>query len=214
MTSTGRRGWPLAVLVAAVGSLIASVVWVSGTGSGGGTAGTMGPYGMNGPGTAVAGDGPVDDMAAAARVADGFAGQWGLEAGEVMEFDNGYYVELVELSGSLATEVLVDRLTGAVQPEFGPAMMWNTAYGMHHSSDAGPTLLPEQARDLADQWLADNRPGEHAASPEEFPGYYTVHSMVGGDVTGMLSVHATSGDVWYHSWHGRFLAMAEPGDGG
>jgi hypothetical protein len=25
----------------------------------------------------------------------------------------------------------------------------------------------------------------------------------------MLSVHANSGAVWYHSWHGSFVAMAE-----
>jgi hypothetical protein len=25
----------------------------------------------------------------------------------------------------------------------------------------------------------------------------------------MLSVHATTGAVWYHTWHGRFIAMQE-----
>jgi len=25
----------------------------------------------------------------------------------------------------------------------------------------------------------------------------------------MLSVQATTGAVWYHGWHGRFLDMAE-----
>jgi hypothetical protein len=27
-----------------------------------------------------------------------------------------------------------------------------------------------------------------------------------------LSVHGSTGDVWYHSWHGDFVAMAEDHD--
>lgn len=201
------------MLVAAAGLLVASVAWISWTGGGWGPAGAMGHYGMSGAGVAVVGDGPVADLADARRAADAFAQQWDLETGEVMEFENGYYVELSEPSGELATEVLVDRGTGSVQIEFGPAMMWSTAFGMQRVPGAATTIDPEQARALAEEWLADNRPGEHTADPDEFPGYYTVHTMAGDEVTGMLSVHATSGAVWYHTWHGRFLAMAEPGDG-
>lgn len=45
-----------------------------------------------------------------------------------MQFDNGFYVELVDPAGEAATEVLVDRSSGAMQVEWGPAMMWNTTY--------------------------------------------------------------------------------------
>ncbi|MEU2980907.1 hypothetical protein [Streptomyces hirsutus] len=31
----------------------------------------------------------------------------------------------------------------------------------------------------------------------------------GDRIVGMLSVNATSGDVWYHAWHGRFLQVQE-----
>jgi hypothetical protein len=132
-----------------------------------------------------------------------------LTVGEVMEFDNGFYAELADPSGDLATEVLVDPRTGRVQIEFGPAMMWNTAYGMHRVAVAATTVGPEEARAIADEWLSGNRPGEHAAEPDVFPGYYTVHTLKGDEVFGMLSVHANSGAVWYHSWHGSFVAMAE-----
>jgi hypothetical protein len=54
-------------------------------------------------------------MAAAERAAGQFAERWGLDVGEVMEFSNGYYVELVTDDGSRATEVLVDPSSGAVQ---------------------------------------------------------------------------------------------------
>lgn len=208
-----RRRWlPLTVLVAAVVTLIASLAWVSDTGGGWGS-GSMRAIGMTGPATAIAGAGPVEDLDAARRAASGLAEPWGLETGEVMEFDNGFYVELSDPSGDLATEVLVDPRTGSAQIEFGPAMMWNTAYGVHRSRITTPTIGPEQARTVADEWLAQNRPGEAAAEPEEFPGYFTLHTLVGDQVVGMLSVHAGSGAVWYHSWHGRFVAMDESGSG-
>ncbi len=47
-----------------------------------------------------------------------------------MRFERNYYVELVDKQGRPATEVLVDPPTGVVSLEYGPAMMWNTRYGM------------------------------------------------------------------------------------
>lgn len=222
MTWLRRRWRPLAVLIAAAGLLIASFAWVAGSATGWSpSAAMMGPGGammgpgggMMGPGggmmgsyMASAGDGPVDNVDGARRAAGKFADRWGLTVGEVMQFDNGFYVELVDRSENLATEVLVDPRSGAVQIEFGPAMMWNTAYGMHPGAAAPRTVDPERARAIADKWLGENRPGENAAEPDAFPGYYTLHTLRGGQVTGMLSVNATNGAVWYHSWHGRFIA--------
>jgi hypothetical protein len=72
---------------------------------------------------------------------------------------------------------------------------------------------PDQAVRIADRWLREHRPGLHAAEPDRFPGYYTLHTLRGDRITGMLSVHASTGDVWYHTWHGRFLQMQEhPGN--
>lgn len=202
--NTVRRPWlPLTVLVAAVALLVGSFVWVSGAGWG-----PRAMMGAGGYGAAMAGDGPVDDLAGAQRAAGRFADRWGLTVGEVMEFDNGFYAELAEPSGELATEVLVDRRTGSVQIEFGPAMMWNTAYGMHRGR--APTVDAAQAEAIAADWLADNRAGESAGEADAFPGYYTVHTMDDDQITGMLSVHAVSGAVWYHGWHGEFVALAEP----
>jgi hypothetical protein len=134
----------------------------------------------------------------------------GLQVAEVMQFDNGFYAELVDPEGQAATEVLVDPSSGGVQVEWGPAMMWNTAYGMHPArADAGRVVGAEQARRIADVWLDENRSGEHADEAEAFPGYYTLHTLRGDRVVGMLSVHAGTGAVWHHDWHGRFIAMSE-----
>ena len=47
---------------------------------------------------------------------------------------------------------------------------------------------------------------EHA---DPFYGYYTIHTFVDGEIEGMLSVHGTTGQVWYHTWHGVFVQMIE-----
>ncbi len=48
----------------------------------------------------------------------------------------------------------------------------------------------------------------HVAAPRsEQRRIYVVERQ--GKIAGMLSVHASSGAVWYHGWHGRFVAMAE-----
>src|SRR3990170_4461360 len=81
-------------------------------------------------GYAANGGAPVNSLADAKRQAKRFADRLDLEVGEVMRFSNHYYAELEEKDGRPATEVLVDPATGAVFLEYGPAMMWNTRYGM------------------------------------------------------------------------------------
>jgi hypothetical protein len=207
-----RRRWlPLVVLVGAVGLLTASIVWTAAAGTGWGPT-LVGPGGMMGPGmggVAITGDGPVDSLDDAERAAARLADRWGLTVGEVMQFDNGFYAELADPSGALATEVLIDPRTGGVQVEYGPAMMWNTAYGMHPARPGAATVTGAQAQAIADRWLQANRAGEHPGTPDAFPGYYTLHTLRGERVVGMLSVHATTGAVWYHSWHGRLITMTD-----
>ena len=70
-------------------------------------------------------------------------------------------------------------------------------------------LSPEEAQDVAQRWLDGNRPGRTAGEADAFYGYYTLHTLNDGEIEGMLSVHGSTGEVWYHSWHGGFVAMAE-----
>lgn len=153
---------------------------------------------------------PVSNLDEARDRAEEFARTFGagLRVGEVMRFTNHYYAEIEESDGTNATEVLVDPGSGAVQPEFGPAMMWNTEFSMMSSGGSGTRLSSEEARAAAEEWL-DGRGGLTVDEPEEFPGYYTVHTLRDGEVDGMLSVHAVTGAVWYHNWHGEFLEMSE-----
>jgi Spy/CpxP family protein refolding chaperone len=114
-------------------------------------------------------------------------------------------------------------LSGPGEMMDGAGMMGGMMGGngmMGGDSFADPTLPPAwdamrepgisagQAERLAQHWLDERRAGFRAAEAEAFPGYYTLHALRDGRVAGMLSVNASSGAVWYHWWHGRFVAMA------
>jgi hypothetical protein len=167
----------------------------------------------------------VDQYLAAANNPD-------LQVAEVMEFTGNFYAEVHEKStGTGAFELLVDRYTGAVYPEPGPNMMWNLKYGpmaggammgmMGRSSSPGPmiwwdpkavkpSVTAEQAVQLAQQYLDQTAQGFTAGDAEPFYGYYTLHVEKDGQITGMLSVNAYTGAVWYHAWHGDFIGMTSP----
>jgi hypothetical protein len=76
----------------------------------------------------------VTDPAEAKRLARRFADRLGLKVDEVLQFERNFYAKLVDKKGAGATEVLVDPKTGTVSLEYGPAMMWNTRYGLHGKS--------------------------------------------------------------------------------
>lgn len=160
-----------------------------------------------------------------------------LELAEIMEFDNHFYAEVEERSTDThAFELLVNRWTGAIVPEPGPNMMWNTKYGhmgagmMGGGMMGGPgwgwgggrgyrswsdvnremTVTPPQARQYAQEFLDARLPGTTAEeSVDTFYGYYTIHVMKDGKVYGMLGVNGYTGWVWYHEWHGTFVQMKE-----
>jgi len=180
-------------------------------GQGAGMMGGQQGAGMMGGGYVLAGNGRrVDSLAAARQRAQLFADELGLRAGEVMQFSNGFYAELDTTDGRGATEVLIDPAGGGVTVEYGPAMMWNTSFGMHAgAAPAAPQITPAEATRLAGQWLREQRRGLSVHEAEAFPGYFTLHTLRDGKIVGMMSVNAYTGAVWYHTWHGRYIAMSE-----
>jgi hypothetical protein len=135
---------------------------------------------------------------------------------EVMEFSNNFYGEVKKKpTGIHAFEFLVDKYTGAVYPEYGPNMMWNTKYspmGWTHGgfwfnpSPAQNSITSAQAKQNAQQYLDTYLPGTKVADEADgFYGYYTIHVLRDGKEIGMLSVNGYTGAVWYHTWHGTFI---------
>ena len=210
----------VAVVSAVLAALLTTAMW---TASRSATPGTTMGNGYGGPGMMGGGYGAgmmggdsrpgdgrrVDSLDSARQRAQAFADTLGLRVGEVMQFSNGFYAELNTVDGHGATEVLVNP-DGGVQLEYGPAMMWNTSYGMHRGAASGAARIsPAEAQSAAQRWLDDQRPGLSVAEPEEFPGYVTLHTLRDGKITGMMSVNTATGAVWYHTWHGQYLAMSE-----
>jgi hypothetical protein len=215
-------------LVAAVVVLVTSVAVVAiEAGRGARAVGVNGMMGGRGPGLGtmggdgvgmignvwLAGYGPVASIATARERAGTAAAAAGLHPGEVIWFDNGFYVELKDAAGESATEVIVDPTDGTVFTEPGPAMMWNTVYGIHRAinrPNASPSISTQRAQQIASDWLGDNLPGRVAQLTDSYPGYYTSETTTSdGTINGMLSINSTTGQVWYHSWHGRFIAKED-----
>ncbi|HKX18952.1 MAG TPA: hypothetical protein VJT33_13150 [bacterium] len=106
---------------------------------------------------------------------------------------------------------------------YGPGMMrpgyggggYGYGYGMGPGygsggpgavQSGGQPLTLAQARVRAQQYLDVEFPGTRTDEAITFPGYYTIDVARDGHPIGMLSVNAYTGAVWYHVWHGAFIA--------
>jgi len=178
-----------------------------GQGAGRSAGSMMGAVGM----VWLPGDGVALSSIPAARArATTAAAPAGLHPGEVIWFDNGFYVELKDSTQKPATEVIVDPRTGSVSTEPGPAMMWNNRFGMMRAGAGGTgPVNSTKARSIATSWLATNRAGTTVRAIDAYPGYFTLDLQSNGAVSGMMSVSSVTGAVWYHTWHGTFIAMED-----
>lgn len=184
--------------------------------------GSLAPYGPTMMGLSAWGTTakPVDIDQAAAQVQQFLAstGFKNLVVNHVMEFSNITYVVVKEKdTGRGAFELLVTPYGITWEPQ---AMMWNTKYG--HMAGAGvpggfrcsglvgqpapAALTLSQAQDVAQKYLDQAFPGAKVSEGTEFYGYFTFDFDQAGQVAGMLSVNAYTGQVWYHSWHAQFIA--------
>jgi hypothetical protein len=85
-----------------------------------------------------------------------------------------------------------------------------TGNGTSSGSSINGQVTLATAHSLAQRWLDQNERGVKAeAGGDAFPGYYTLETLKGGRITGMISVNATTGAVWPHWWHGAFVAKSE-----
>ena len=148
-----------------------------------------------------------------------------LAIAEIMEFEQNFYVVYYEKSNGIgAFEMLIDKKTGRIFPEYGPNMMWNTKYGHGGMMGGGPggmmggwTQPPsgempideDEAIRIAQDFLDQVYPGTVAEDPHPFYGYFTLHVTKDGEIHGMLSVNSYTEAVWYHNWHGAYIQSRE-----
>jgi hypothetical protein len=89
-------------------------------------------------------------------------------------------------------------------------MMGGNTAGAGASSSTGQSVSLAEAHTLAQRWLDRHEPGiKVEAGGDGFPGYYTLETLRGGKITGMISINASTGAVWMHWWHGAFIAKSE-----
>lgn len=134
---------------------------------------------------------------------------------EFEEYSHNFYVAVMERStGKGAFELIIDRYTGNVQ--FEPqSMMWNLKYGMGgmmggsfgaNAPTVQGTVTSEEALRIAQDFLNIAYPRTMVGEVMEYPGYYTIMTTLDGRHYGMLSVNRYTGALWYHTWHGMFIA--------
>ena len=205
----------------------------------GGYGGMMGGYGYNAaPAAKTPSANTLETVRAQVeRWLDG-RGFTGFHVAEVMAFSNNDYVAVQDAKGQPAFELLTTPNLSWLMEE-PASMMWNTRYGMMrgygrswsgvgsmmgggmmgggwngwYGNGHGRVASVAQAISIADRWLAATGSGQRV-DPDvggmgHFPGYYTLDTVRNGKIVGMLSVNAATGAVWYHGWHGRFLAERE-----
>jgi hypothetical protein len=91
---------------------------------------------------------------------------------------------------------------------FSPGGMMSGTWGPTPAATQ-PSVTADQAKQFAQQWLDQYQPASATETPDAFPGYYTLHITNDGQITGMLSVNAYTGQVWFHTWHGTFVSSTE-----
>lgn len=209
-----------------------------GGGQGSGNMGTgMGGVMLLSGGNAYRQDGTmlkIEDATALAAAFVNSLGNSALALDEVEEWEFNYYVVVKEAAPSQykAFQLIIDKWSGFIMPEPGPNMMWNQKYSgmMNTMTDGMPgrmnrhdrkitdptfTTTPEAATTAANQFLKQRfaRSLVVAGPPDVFFGYYNfdVSDAATGAKCGMLSVNGTTGQVWYHTWHGGFVTGREVG---
>jgi hypothetical protein len=91
-------------------------------------------------------------------------------------------------------------------------MMGGGSWGYRPYSGVPTAEMPvttDDAKDIAQTYLASYLPGSSVEDPDTFYGYYTLHVLRDGKIYGMLSVNGYTGQVWYHTWHGTFIQTKE-----
>jgi hypothetical protein len=186
-----------------------------------GFGGMMSRFGYAPPVTA---SGTLITINTAATIAQNYVTSIGnpdLTVKQVEEYQANFYVQVNEKStGNGAFELLINKYTGSIYPEMGPNMMWNTKYGMMRSGVLGGvfgtptttmTVTPTQATANTQQYLNTYLSGTTIGDVTTFYGYYTIEVVNGTIPYGMLSVNGSSGQVWFHTWHGTFVQELQVG---
>ena len=181
----------LAALIVGLAGCSAAIAWNTARSGGMMTGGMMTGDMMMGGGMMAEpmmiwrqGSGPVVTPEEAARLAldtvHGRGWPW-LTLDEVHIFPAFYEVEFNDRHGLKGPEIYVSRSSGAVGPEMGPNMMWDSQYGMGPACSSG--LTEDQARALI-----TSPGGLSIGDGEHHHGYWEFELTRGGAAVNQINV--------------------------
>ena len=199
----------LVALIAVVGAAVALAA-AGGSGSWGSGFGMMGGRYVYRPATRES----VRTLSAARSDAQRFADRLGLRVDEVLQFERNFYVKLVDRSGNGATEVLVDPASGVVSIEYGPAMMWNTRYGMGSSARAMMGSYGASMMDANGAGMMASYGGDSAQASGQGGVTMMGGSTRGGSATTAPTAGSTSATVSLAAAHAIAQRWLDANEGG
>jgi hypothetical protein len=156
---------------------------------------------------------------------DPATGAVSLEYGPAMMWNTKYGRMSGRLGSGMMSASALRSMVGSYGASYGGMMGGGMMGGSHNGTTGGMMgggvgATPAQpaagsvslgrAHVLAQQWLDSNEAGTKVErAGDAFPGYYTLETLRAGRISGMISVNASTGAVWSHWWHGRFLEIAK-----
>ena len=142
-----------------------------------------------------------------------------LETKEILEFAIYFYAEILEKDTGISLfTALINPYTGFLYPQPHPDEVWNTRYettlemmwGAIPSLSIAPmTITEREAKEYAQELIADSLPLAEVGEASLFYGYYTVRVIQDGEIYGLVSVNGYTGQSCYQSCHGQFVDIKE-----
>jgi hypothetical protein len=130
----------------------------------------------------------------------------GLQISAVWEYQTVFKAELSDATGQRAFDVIAEKLTGAVLPEMGVAMMMNASYGKQLQKTPKfkkhLVLAPDEAVSIAQAFVSKNASiiNYNLASPETYPGYYKFHTTDTSGKAGIdILINGYNGNIWMNT---------------
>ncbi len=139
--------------------------------------------------------------------ASGMMGNWGRQTGPGMM--NSSMMGMMMNGANMMGSGMMGG--GMMNGQSGYGMMSGNMMGnLGYTPDTEINVTADEAVAIAQDYLDETLPGKTADDhADAFPGYYTLHVLEDGEIVGMLSVNAASGQVFLHHWHGDFVEMSE-----
>jgi hypothetical protein len=135
-----------------------------------------------------------------------------LEYGPAMMWNTRYDMmsgQGARMMGSYGASMMSGSGSSGMMSGSGAAGVMGGSGSVGGSTTSMGSASLADAHAIAQRWLDANQRGAQVEQDgDSFPGYFTLETLKGAKIVGMISVNASTGAVWPHWWHGRFIAKS------